>query len=286
MLSVCIPVFNYNVLPLINEVLRQANSVDKDVEILVYDTSEDQYLAQNQAIGQLPLTRYVRHSCTVSREALRNVMAREAAGEYLLMLDDDCWPDTNFLANYVQRLPAVVMVGGTRYADKRPQDPELFLHWHYGRRREASAPARRRNRFFQSNNFVVRKDILLAHPFPESEALGHSDTLWGQLLVPANITIQYVDNPVIHLGLMKNRDFLAKQKREVESLRLLRKQYPTVRTRLTTFADRYPKVSSLSEFMPEEALSRYVLERGNLKALDILKLKWWVSGWVPAIGYL
>ncbi|MGB3799372.1 MAG: glycosyltransferase [Lewinella sp.] len=286
MLSVCIPVFDYNVLPLVKELRRQASGIDMGVEILVFDSSKENCLQQNEAVGQIAGTRYVQQHPSVIKEVVLNRMALEAQGEYLIVLDGDCWPDTDYLANYADRLPAVVMVGGTKYNDKRPQDPELFLHWHYGRRKEASAPARRRNRYFQSNNFLVRKDIMLAHPFPESEAHGHSDTLWGQLLVPAKINIEYIDNAVVHLGLMKSREFLAKEKQAVENLRLLRKQYPTVRTRLTTFADRYPKVSAMSEYMPEEALSNYVLQSGNLKALDILKLKWWISGWVPAIGYL
>ncbi|PPK85395.1 glycosyl transferase family 2 [Neolewinella xylanilytica] len=287
MLSVCIPVYHYDARPLANELRRQAIALDTPIEILVYDdASGTSWQCENRKLLDLPSVRYREMPENIGRAAIRNLMAREATGEHLIMLDVDSWPNPTLLENYAAHVSSEVVVGGTTYAIERPADPELFLHWHYGRRREALAPARRRNRFFQSNNFLVRREVMLANPFPDVDGYGHEDTLWGQLLVPAKITIQYIENPVVHLGLESNRVFLAKQKKAVENLRLLRKQHPTLRTRLTTFADRYPKFSTLSGYVPEEVLEKYVLETGNLKALDLLKLKWWISGWLPAIGYL
>ncbi len=278
MLSVCIPVFNYDARPLVKELLLQARRLERDVELLVYDDGSDpKFQKLNREIGDDAAVRYREMSRNLGRGPIRNLMAREASGDYLIMLDVDSWPNSPYLSNYVARAsaPAAVVAGGTTYAAVRPENPDLFLHWNYGRRREAFNPARRRHRFFQSNNFLVKKEIMVAHPFPAVDGYGHEDTLWGQLLVPAKVTIQYIDNPVVHLGLETNQVFLAKQKAAVENLRLLRKHHPTLRTRLTTFADRYPKLSSLTEYMPESRLRKYVLESGNLKALDLLKLKWW-----------
>ena len=234
----------------------------------------------------LPGVTYRIVSYQMGRGAIRNAMAAAAAGDYLVMLDGESWPNPDFLSGYVAYLGAAVVVGGTRYSAEPPESTEYFLHWHYGRRRETLAPARRRNRFFQGNNFLVRREILLQHPYPDLQGNIHEDTLWGQLLVPANIIITYIDNPVTHLGLLSNTAFLERQRQSVNRLRQLQKDYPTLRTRLTTFADRYPKAASLTEFVPERTLQKYVLEKGDLRALDMLKLKWWISGWIPAIGYL
>ena len=215
-------------------------------------------------------------------------MARDAHNETLILIDVDSRPNPNYLRNYLDNPEIVVVVGGTTYAESPPEDPALRLHWSYGRKREALTPARRSPRpylHFQSNNFRVDRRFFLDHPFPDVKGYGHEDTLWGQLLAPASTGIAYIDNPVVHLGLDTAETFLHKQHQAVETLKELRKAHPTLTTRLTTFADRYPKMVQLAEFMPEDTLRKYLLRTNNLRALDILKLKWWLTGWALATGY-
>ena len=287
MLSVCIPVCDHDARPLVHELLRQADTLGTKFEILVYDTGKCPVSQDgNRTVAGLPGVRYRQSPLPTGRGALRNEMAADAVGESLIILDGESWPNPDFLSRYLDQLDNHVVVGGTSYSAQPPKNAEYYLHWHYGRRREASAPARRCNRFFQGNNFLVRREILLRHPYPDLQGDIHEDTLWGQLLVPANITIAYIDNPVTQVGLLSNSEFLERQRQSVNRLRDLQRKYPTLRTRLTTFADRYPRAASLTEFVPERTLKRYVLEKGNLRALDMLKLKWWISGWIPAISYL
>lgn len=286
MLSICIPVYNYDARPLVRELSRQVASVTEEIEILLYDDgSSDATRLLNAELRDLSRVRYVEAPHNIGRSAIRNLMASDASGDRLVMLDVDCWPNDAFIATYLDHADGPVVVGGTRYADEPPSDPRLFLHWHYGRRRESKAPARRNSPTFQSSNFMVRRSIMLAHPFPEVHGYGHEDTLWGQLLVPANISVRYVDNAVTHLGLEPDTEFLSKQREAIESLRKLRKAHPTLRTRLTTFVDRYPKFTALLAYLPEERLRKYVLENGSLRALDLLKLKWWMHGLLPTLNY-
>ena len=287
MLSICIPVFNYDARPLVRELCRQVASVTDEIEIMVYDDGScASTRSLNAPLQELAGVRYREMTENLGRSAIRNRMAAEAAGDCLLMLDVDCWPGPDFLANYLQHTDSPVVVGGTRYAAEPPTDPRLYLHWHYGRRRESKAPARRYHPSFQSSNFLVHRQVMLAHPFPKLRGYGHEDTLWGQLLVPANISVRYIDNPVIHLGLETETEFLAKQREAIESLKRLRKEHPTLRTRLTTFADRYPKFTALLAYLPEERLKKRVLEKGSLRALDLLKLKWWMHGLLPTLNYV
>ena len=287
MLSVCIPVCEYDARPLVYEILRQADPLNIPFEVLLYDYGTcPEWRKGNRALKELPQVRYQEAEGLEGRGTVLNQLAANAGGDHLIFLDGDSWPNPDFLTRYLARQDDPVVVGGTRYSARPPASAEHYLHWHYGRRREALAPARRRNRFFQANNFLVRREILLRFPYPDLQGDIHEDTLWGQLLVPANITINYIDNPVTQVGLLTNTEFLARQYRAVHRLRELQREYPTLRTRLTTFADRYPRAASLTEYVPEKTLRRYVLEEGNLRALDMLKLKWWISGWIPAIGYL
>ena len=287
MLSICIPVFNYDARALVQELSRQAAYLTQAIELLVYDDGSDQATRSlNVSLQSLPGVRYREMAENLGRSAIRNRMASDASGDLLLMLDVDCWPGEDFLVNYLQHTDSPVVVGGTRYAAEPPADPRLYLHWHYGRRRESKAPARRHHPSFQSSNFMVKRDVMLAHPFPKLQGYGHEDTLWGQLLVPANIAVRYIDNPVTHLGLETDTEFLSKQRQAIESLKRLRKEHPTLRTRLTTFVDRYPKFTAFLAYLPEERLRKYVLEKGSLRALDLLKLKWWMHGLIPTLHYV
>ncbi len=290
MLSICVPVYNYDARPLVQTLLRQAAALSEPIEVLVYeDGSHPQQQRVNQPLTELPTVRYRALTENTGRASIRNRMARDAQYAMLVMLDVDSEPNPNYLRNYLSRpTAATVVVGGTSYFEQPPADPDLYLHWHYGRYREALAPARRRPRpylHFQSNNFRVDRQFFLDHPFPEVHSYGHEDTLWGQLLAPAGTHIEYIDNPVTHLGLDRTEVFLAKQRQAVETLKDLRRAHPTLTTRLTIFADRYPRLSQVTEAFPEEWLLRYLHRTHSLRALDMLKLKWWITGWALAIGY-
>ncbi len=289
MLSICVPVYNYDARPLVLELLRQAEALESGVEVLVYDDgSEEACRAPNREISDLPGVRYVEMPANIGRAGIRNRMARDARNETLILLDVDSHPNPAYLRNYLDDPEIEVVVGGTKYAETAPEDPALRLHWNYGRKREALPPAHLNPRpylHFQSNNFRVNRQFFLDHPFPDVKGQGHEDTLWGQLLAPAGTKIAYIDNPVVHLGLDRAEDFLRKQQQAIETLKELRRAHPTLSTRLTKFADRYPQMIQLVELLPERTLRKHLLRTNNLRALDILKLKWWITGWVLAIGY-
>lgn len=288
MLSICIPVHNYDARPLVDELLQQATSLTGPIELLVYDGgSHSEWQATNAPLAERPGVRYRSFEESAGRAQLLNRMAADASHPTLIMLDVDSQPNADYLQNYLDYPPDVpVVVGGRAYAATAPADPALRLHWHYGRRREALRLGRRRPYLhFQSNNFRVGRQFFLDHPFPEMQNYGHEDTLWGQLLAPTSTQIEYIDNPVIHLGLASTDTFIQRQRQAVATLRTLRQQYPTLKTRLTTLADRYPQLSQLAEALPERWLIRYLKRTNNLRALDLLKLKWWIAGQVLATNY-
>ncbi len=289
MLSICTPVYNYDARPLVLELLRQSETLEVEVEILVYDDgSEAACRVLNREIASRPTVRYVEMPFNVGRAAIRNRMAHDARYGTLILIDVDSWPNPNYLENYLQQPDTEIVVGGTSYAETAPEDPALVLHWNYGRKREALTPARRAPRpylHFQSNNFRVHRPFFLAHPFPAVQGYGHEDTLWGQLLAPSSTQIAYIDNSVTHLGLETAETFLRKQAQAIQTLKELRKAHPTLSTRLTKFADRYPQLARLTVLIPEETLRNFLLRNNSLRALDILKLKWWMTGRGLAIGY-
>ena len=302
MLSVCIPVYRYDVRPLVAELLRQLaaaraeTAVDTDgAEILVYDDASPADGDWGRAeLRQTPGISYVELGQNLGRAAIRNKMAREAANEYVVMMDADGWPNPDFLhryffeaedieRNFGRSSTAVLVTGGRVYAAAPPADKRLHLHWWYGTKRESRSVARREADGwlgFQSNNFMVTRKLLLEHPFPaDFSGYGHEDTVWGQQFVSRNVVLYHEDNTVVHLGLEPNDVFLRKQREAVVNLQLLKKQSPHLRTRLIDLAESLPPTLTLARMVPERALLRHLThgKKPNLYALDLLKLRWWVE---------
>jgi glycosyltransferase involved in cell wall biosynthesis len=281
MISVCIPVYNYGAGPLVRELDRQAATLEEPIEILVYDDgSELEWKEQNRPLVDLNCVRYHELAENEGRGHIRNRMAREAGGQWLIFLDVDSRPGSDYLERYLQAKSPGVVVGGTRYGDRPPPDPALRLHWHYGRQRESIPPARRRpNDYcqFQSNNFLVPREVMLQHPFPDVAGYGHEDTLWGQLLEPTEVALRYIDNPVEHLGLETDGRFLEKQRTAVENLRQLKRLYPALRSRLTDIIGTYPRLSRLVAQLPKSPLRFALRHSYRLELLDLLKIGWYLN---------
>jgi glycosyltransferase involved in cell wall biosynthesis len=293
MLCICIPVYRYDVRPLVNELLRQAADLEETIEILVYDdASPSDGDRGKEALRKIPTIRYVELKENLGRAAIRNKMAREAGCEFLVMMDADGAPNKEFLSRWINEIrniknlrggkhPQVVGVGGRHYQREPPRNAKLALHWWYGTTRESfPLTERARNGWlgFHSNNFLVSQRVLLDHPFPEAHAgYGHEDTLWGQQFVGSEVLIFHLDNPVVHLGLETNEVFLQKQKQAITNLRLLKSSHPHLRTRLIDLAERFPFLPTLASLIPEQWLTDYLRSssKPHLYALDLLKLNWW-----------
>ncbi len=292
MLSICIPVYRFDVRPLVKDLLAQAAGVAEAVEVMVYDdASPDDGDWGRSALRTTPGLRYVELTDNLGRAAIRNKMAREASHEFVIMLDADGQLAPGWLTNYLTALrdiqfltgaadATILIVGGRNYSPEPPAAARLHLHWWYGTHRESQVNGDDWNNF-HTNNFLTRRDILLQYPFPEDgQGYGHEDTLWGQQQYLAKTLLFSIDNPVTHLGLEPNDVFLRKQREAIRNLRLLHQQYPYLRTRLLDLAVRFPLLTRIARQLPERWLVGYLTSRPRpvLYVLDILKLRWWGEG--------
>jgi GT2 family glycosyltransferase len=235
MLSICIPIYNYDVSRLVRDLHRQASQVACPFEILLMDdASEEKYRETNQAID-LENVHYLQLQENIGRAKIRNRLAEEAQYPYLLFMDCDSGvASESYIENYRPFCkPGTVCCGGRIYENTMPDD-DTFLRWKYGMERE-SAPAfvRRKNPnySFYTNNFLIDKLIFKKVKFNENLAgYGHEDTFFGLELLENGIIIQHVDNPLIHLGLESASDFLEKTENGIINLlkveALLKEKYP------------------------------------------------------------
>lgn len=286
MLSILIPVYNYNVTHLVTELRRQAEELGIVYEICVLDdASTEAFRRQNHHLIQKTNIRYEELPENVGRSAIRNRLVEMAKYEYLLFMDCDSGVIMpHYLQTYLESLhPQRLLYGGRAYLPKAPVDSQYLLHWQYGRQREQQDfQERQKNPYhsFMTNNFLMPKTLFKSITFDESlRTYGHEDTLFGMELAKRNIEILHLHNPLLHMGLETAEVFLAKSKMAVYNLAQLIKQGKNVSTRLS---DTYIKLGkwklaglagvTLKMFRPFIFSYLQSTQRVDLHFLDLYKL--------------
>lgn len=302
MISVCVPVYRFFVLPQdqgpartirpgeeggLQILYQQLLASGLEFELRVYeDASPPPYPATNQQIAELgPEVVYKLLPNNLGRAKIRNLLAQEAHYPQLLFLDADSGIPTSFVQAYLpyldpQRFP--VVQGGRTYPKRAKLAPTYWLHQRYGLQREQLDPKATGDdlyRGFQTNNFLVSRDLLLDHPFPSDfSGYGHEDTLWGWQLKARQVSVLRIDNPLIHLGLEAADVFLRKQEEAVANLKRLELQQPDLPSRLGDFARRWAWLKSILFPLLKSGqglAKRRLLKGGSLYWLDVLKLSWY-----------
>jgi len=289
MLSICIPVYNYDVCRLALDLHLQSEKTGYPFEIILMDdASDEEFRKINQAIN-LENVRYIQLDENIGRSKIRNLLTSVAKYQYILFMDcDSAVASTQYIENYTRYFGSqTVCCGGRIYEDKKPND-STYLRWKYGVEREcASAAVRNKNpnAGFQTNNFLIHKSIFEKVKFNEDlDGYGHEDTLFGLELLGQGITIQHIDNPLIHLGLETASDFLEKTEAGIKNLlkveMLLREKYPEyinhsklMRTKL--FLQKFHLtglVSKLFNIVRRSMKNHLLGEKPSLRIFDLYRL--------------
>ncbi|TRX16585.1 glycosyltransferase family 2 protein [Flavobacterium franklandianum] len=221
MLSILIPTYNYNVVPLVLELQKQCLECKITFEILVFDDCSKLFIYKNQKINSIENCRFEVLEKNIGRSAIRNLLAKKAEFNSLLFLDADTIPIHNhFIKSYVAQIndDEKVVYGGIEYQKDKPKKSRI-LRWKYGHSREAlSVEKRNINPYisFLTLNFLIQKSIFSTVFFNETiPNLRHEDTLFSYNLMEQKIKIIHIENPVFHLGI---DDFEVAIKKENESI--------------------------------------------------------------------
>lgn len=227
MLSILIPVYNYNICTLVATLHHQVLECEIPFEIICLDDGSKKFTTENQAISTLKSTTYSILEKNIGRSAIRNLLAQKAIYDNLLFLDADTIPvHENFISNYISQInnSEKIVYGGICYQDIQPSGDEV-LRWIYGRKREAlTVSDRNKNPYisFLTLNFLIKKSIFSEVNFNESiPNLRHEDTLFSFELMQNQIGIVHFENPVYHLGLENSQTFLRKSEEAVVALKNL-----------------------------------------------------------------
>ncbi len=225
MISICVPVYNTDVRPLAFQLSVMAERASFSAEILFFDDfSALSWHEGNRETAALRGVVYRRMEKNLGRGAIRNHLARAARYPWLLFLDADSLPASlQMLEQYAAAMErGPVICGGTVYSPTPPDDPRQLLRWRYGRKREQRTARQREKEgkfAITANNFLIKREVFLNHPFRESiRGYGHEDTVLGYDLRQAGIPVCHTDNPVFHTGLESSADYLEKTKAAVGNL--------------------------------------------------------------------
>ncbi len=261
MISLLVPVYNYDVTSLINCLHGAIEDSQIFTEIIIgADGCDPVYTEQIKSLTNLPKVKNYISSKNLGRATIRNRLADQSTGNYLLYIEADSLISGDAKqyfekwANYINAAP--VICGGTAYKDSPPADPDKYLRWHYGYFREQrTLKQRNRNPYgsFTGFNFMIEKELMAKIRFNEElKKYGHEDTLFAYQLKKAGIKCLHIDNQLVHDGIESNLEFIRKTKEGIYNLNIL-----------------YNKVTDIKEFA---GTARLIKIFRILKVIGISKL--------------
>jgi len=225
MVSVLIPIFNYDVTGLVTSLISQLSIAKIDYEIICIDDASTNYCVENDKLKLQNNVILNKLTANVGRSKIRNLLAKKAKYNWLLFLDSDVLPSDNFFVKtylkYVNNNHEKVFCGGIIYQENKPEKSKI-LRWKYGKQREeVSALVRQEKpyRYFFGANCLIHKSIFKQIVFNENLSnYGYEDLLFIESARVKNISVFHIDNPVLHLGIEVNALFLNKTKSAIRNL--------------------------------------------------------------------
>ncbi|MFD2564608.1 glycosyltransferase family 2 protein [Aquimarina rubra] len=230
MLSILIPVYNYDVTPLIHELTDQLKTLDCAYEIIILDdcSTKPELINANQ-LEVIPNCSYIIQSNNLGRTATRLNLAKMARYDWLLFLDADVIPKRkDFIRNLLKNINANVDIifGGVDYQSDEP-NADIKLRWLYGRKKEINSVDKRNKNTYTSiisQNFLIQKNMCL-EVLKEIDLNRYGlDIYFSYRLEQREAKILHIDNPTIHLGLEKNSSFVTKSMLSIETTLFLQKE--------------------------------------------------------------
>ncbi len=289
MLSVLIPIYNYDVVKLVDTLQKQCSKLKIAYEILCFDDgSTGEFKRINSQVAGYFAVNYTELSQNLGRAKIRNWLAKSASYDNLLFLDcDSKVSGRNFVKKYISEIgKADIISGGRSYTKSPPRAKSKKLHWLFGVHRESKS-AKFRNKhpylFFHSNNFLVKKSLISKIKFDESvKGYGYEDLLFGQRLKDEGILARHIDNPIQHLGLEKSQHFLKKTSQAIDNLLILKYSGKGIETRLEKAANRLQDLGFHEDFLKiykwrEKSIEKNLLSNNpRIRNLDFYKLNYYL----------
>ncbi|MFH7014822.1 glycosyltransferase [Flavobacterium sp. FlaQc-47] len=224
MLSILVPVYNYNVFPLVLELKKQADYLKIEYEIIVQDDVSQNFISENTEINSLSNCSFSINAKNLGRGKNINLLCYKSKYEYVLIMEADSIPENkSYIKNFIELISKspIVIFGGVKYPEI-PPSIEKVLRWKYGINREIkSIKHRLKNKydFVFTWNLLLKKEILLQFPFPEYVTeYGYEDFIFIKNLRLNSVPIIHIENFLIHYNDEESIEFIKKSERAAQNL--------------------------------------------------------------------
>ena len=228
MISILIPTFNDDCRGLAGSLMIQAEAINGlEWEIVIGDdASTNTALVESLSqLNKLEGFHYIRCNTNLGRSAIRNFLAQQARGEWLLFVDAHrVMVSNDYLKTYISAAQNAQIICGGHQALKGPDGNLRYLYEHEAERNNsASLRAKRPYQSFNASNFMIRRDIFMQHQFDTRlHKYGYEDVLLGRELALAGIPITHIDAPTGYIEYESNANFVEKTEQAMENLYALR----------------------------------------------------------------
>lgn len=224
MISVLIPVYNYNISNLVNTLHKQLSASKIEFEIIcIDDYSNKSTINSNETINTLSNTSYSLSDKNNGIAVTRQLLVNKAKYDWVLLIDADMkLKDAFFISNYLKAIKQnyEVVFGGIIY-DTNPPEISSLLRWKYGVTYE-SVSAEKRNKtpykITSAANMLINKEVYIKFAL---DSIGNSygmDIYFGPQLKLNKIPVLHIDNSVYHLGLESSIKYKEKVEFAVRTL--------------------------------------------------------------------
>lgn len=225
-ISLLVPVCDFDIVALVCSMKGCIGKVPELAEIIIGDDGSAPEYRERYKLLEGDGVRLIVSGKNIGRAAIRNKLALEAKGDFLLFIDADAMIQgtaESYIQNWIPVMAlSRVTCGGILYHESPPGDPDKILRWKHGRRVEQLNAAERNKHpyaAFSTFNVLIDRTIFEKLRFNEDlRQYGHEDTLLSYQLQKAGISVMHTDNGLLHEGLESNRDFINKTRSGIENL--------------------------------------------------------------------
>lgn len=286
MISILIPLYNYNVFPLVEVLFNQAEQLSTPYEIIIFDDASTITFEENRKITKFKNTSYEVSKKNIGRTAARDYLGNKAAYDWLLFLDADVMPcSNNFIREYIEIINNEhyeLVFGGISYKPQKPSE-EKMLRWKYGKNRETIAVSKRQKSPYLTINsgcFLISKKLFTKVNSQMTSNLYGLDLFFKKLLKQQKANVIHIKNPVFHLGLESSEQFIKKSEKALETIKYLEKnkkidvnEYPL--QKLASFLKRFHLTFLVVKFyhtFEKTILKNLTSKNPNLRLFDLYRL--------------
>lgn len=226
MISILIPVYNFDCTALVGELRKSCLLARIDYEIIIgNDCSTDQSVVEALTkLGELEHCRLVNEPQNIGRAFIVNKMSQLAAYPFLIIIDSDARvANDDFIEKYIKvAAEHDVVCGGIEVREEdMGASNQLRYRYEHSAATWRALDYRKHHPYekFSTFNLLIRRSVFDSIRFDSRcYQYGYEDTILGIDLMRLGVEVVHINNPLIHTGIDSNSSFIKKTHQALQVL--------------------------------------------------------------------